>query len=329
MRTRIAPGGRHPLDLLGGLLDDHWSARFRLDVLLQPQRRDHRADVVVDLGGLAGAVDRGASGPARRSTRPAARSSRGRRAAGSRSPRACRRRAGSAASRPGRRRRRAWAGRTRRGSCGPPSRTRAGPDSRRTTSSSGTSISSAAVTRRPSSESCSSSALACSIVRGKPSRMKPSWASSSLQPLGGHRDDQVVGHQVAGVHELLAPCGRARSPSLTLARSMSPVEMNGSWKSVRRRSACVPLPAPGGPNRIRLSSSHGVHCIDSVNRRGRLTGRLPRGQLPRPACQLATSGSPRSCASSAAPRAASSCPARRRSRSGSRCRRRRSWRSSG
>jgi hypothetical protein len=32
------------------------------------------------------------------------------------------------------------------------------------------------------------------------------------------------------------------------------VAMYGSWKSERRRSACVPLPAPGGPNRIRLSS---------------------------------------------------------------------------
>src|SRR5437764_10324759 len=43
-------------------------------------------------------------------------------------------------------------------------------------------------------------------------------------------------------------------PSLTLARNMSPVEMNGSRKSIRRRSACVPFPAPGGPNRIKLSS---------------------------------------------------------------------------
>src|SRR2546430_15315694 len=41
--------------------------------------------------------------------------------------------------------------------------------------------------------------------------------------------------------------------SLTFCRNMSPVEMNGSWKSASRRSAWVPLPAPGGPNRIRLS----------------------------------------------------------------------------
>src|SRR5437764_3508824 len=47
-------------------------------------------------------------------------------------------------------------------------------------------------------------------------------------------------------------------PSLTLARSMSPVEMNGSRKSMRSRSACVPFPAPGGPNRIRFSSGMGA-----------------------------------------------------------------------
>src|SRR6202035_3389279 len=35
---------------------------------------------------------------------------------------------------------------------------------------------------------------------------------------------------------------------------MSPVEMCGMAKSSRRRSACVPLPAPGGPSSIRFSS---------------------------------------------------------------------------
>src|SRR5882724_10152921 len=43
-------------------------------------------------------------------------------------------------------------------------------------------------------------------------------------------------------------------PSLTWARRMSPVEMCGSWKSSRSRSAWVPLPAPGGPSRIRFIS---------------------------------------------------------------------------
>src|SRR5580704_4600392 len=35
---------------------------------------------------------------------------------------------------------------------------------------------------------------------------------------------------------------------------MSPVEMWGMAKSSRRRSAWVPLPAPGGPRRIRFNS---------------------------------------------------------------------------
>ena len=51
------------------------------------------------------------------------------------------------------------------------------PPSRRTTSSSETSISSTAVTARPSSASLASSASAWGVVRGKPSRMKPSSAS--------------------------------------------------------------------------------------------------------------------------------------------------------
>src|SRR4051794_12553400 len=44
-------------------------------------------------------------------------------------------------------------------------------------------------------------------------------------------------------------------PSLTCARSMSPVARYGRSKSRRRRSAWVPLPAPGGPMRMRFSSA--------------------------------------------------------------------------
>ena len=68
---------------------------------------------------------------------------------------------------------------------------------------------------------------------------------------------------------------------VTFARNMSPVEMNGSWKSDFSLSACVPLPAPGGPNRIRLSSvGHRVHhCIE---RRFRVTDD-PTGELAKTA----------------------------------------------
>ena len=85
------------------------------------------------------------------------------------------------------------------------------PPSRRTTSSSETSISSTAVTARPSSSSFASSASACGVVRGKPSRMKPSRGLGGVDPLGDHADDHLVGDEVAAVHVLLGRAARARS----------------------------------------------------------------------------------------------------------------------
>src|SRR3977135_1746303 len=41
-------------------------------------------------------------------------------------------------------------------------------------------------------------------------------------------------------------------PAAIAARSMSPVDNWGSRQSACRIFACVPLPAPGGPNRIRF-----------------------------------------------------------------------------
>src|SRR6267142_2838246 len=41
-------------------------------------------------------------------------------------------------------------------------------------------------------------------------------------------------------------------PAAMAARSMSPVDNWGSRHSACRIFACVPLPAPGGPNRIRF-----------------------------------------------------------------------------
>src|SRR5450631_3951564 len=82
--------------------------------------------------------------------------------------------------------------------------------------------------------------------------MKPSWASSSWR-----RSAAIATIRSSGTRSPASMYSLAFLPSsvssLTLARSMSPVEMNGSWKSDRRRSACVPLPAPGGPKRMRFS----------------------------------------------------------------------------
>ena len=41
-------------------------------------------------------------------------------------------------------------------------------------------------------------------------------------------------------------------PSLTAARRMLPVLMEGMFSFAQMISACVPLPAPGAPNRIRF-----------------------------------------------------------------------------
>jgi len=41
-------------------------------------------------------------------------------------------------------------------------------------------------------------------------------------------------------------------PALTASRSMSPVESGTSPRLSVIPSACVPLPVPGGPNRIRF-----------------------------------------------------------------------------
>ena len=41
-------------------------------------------------------------------------------------------------------------------------------------------------------------------------------------------------------------------PSLTAARRMLPVLMAGMFSFAQMISACVPLPAPGAPNRIRF-----------------------------------------------------------------------------
>ena len=44
-------------------------------------------------------------------------------------------------------------------------------------------------------------------------------------------------------------------PALTAARSMSPVEICGMPKRLQMKVACVPLPAPGAPNRMSLMAS--------------------------------------------------------------------------
>ena len=207
--TRISPARRHLLDLLWGLLDDHRAS-------LAPMRRHYRASPP----GAASRPWRGCGrGPRRR---------RACRRSGAAGPRvvvvdqrlglgvvdlqppadrllAGRRRAGSAASRPGRRRPRAWAGRTRRGRCGVGffTHTRR-PARRRTTSSSGTSISSAAreLALEPA-RAPASSASACCLVAREAVEQEAVAGVAVADALDDHADDHLVGHQLAGVHVAL------------------------------------------------------------------------------------------------------------------------------
>jgi hypothetical protein len=63
-----------------------------------------------------------------------------------------------------------------------------------------------------------------------------------VEPVGKYPGDDLVRDEFT------------RSPTgvlaATAARSMSPVESWTIWRSRTSRSACVPFPAPGGPNRM-------------------------------------------------------------------------------
>ena len=101
-----------------------------------------------------------------------------------------------------------------------------------------------------------SSASAWPTVRGKPSSTKPRRASGAREALLRHADHDGVGHELAALHDRRAPGDRAPIPDATAARSMSPVEICGMPSLRTRRSACVPLPAPGGPSSKQPPRAH-------------------------------------------------------------------------
>ena len=81
--------------------------------------------------------------------------------------------------------------------------------------------------------------------------MKPLRASGLFDPVGDDADDDVVGDESprSMIALALRPTG---VPAATAARSMSPVESCGMPSRSTRRTAWVPLPAPGGPSRMIL-----------------------------------------------------------------------------
>ena len=158
------------------------------------------------------------------------------------------------------------------------------PARRRISSSRGTSNEMTLSSGAPTSASMPSRASACAMVRGKPSSMK-----SSVRPVSASRIMPMTtasGTRSPASMNVLAstPSG---VPSATAARSRSPVDRCSSPRSLRN-SACVPLPAPGGPNSTRR----------------------------------AIAGILRTSASSAGPPSGAWCRVRRPPRSAARCRRR-------
>ena len=94
-----------------------------------------------------------------------------------------------------------------------------------------------------------SSASACAILRGKPSRMKPFLQSSS-----SIRSEIIPTTTSSGTKSPRAIISFACLPisvsAATAARNISPVESWRISKPSSMRCACVPLPAPGGPKNI-------------------------------------------------------------------------------
>ena len=111
--------------------------------------------------------------------------------------------------------------------------------------SAGTSISSTTSSLTPASFM----ALACAMVRGKPSNRKPFWQSAcSRRSLTKSMMMSSPTRPPASI-----TCLAARPiavPAFTAARSMSPVDICGIPKRWQMKVACVPLPAPGAPRSI-------------------------------------------------------------------------------
>ena len=124
-------------------------------------------------------------------------------------------------------------------------------------------------------------------LRGKPSRTKPSCASSSREALADDREDQVVGDELPRVHDALHLEAERRACGDLGAQD------------VARRDVREPV-VRGDPLRL-----------------GSLAGPLGAEEQD----VHATSGSLRSCASSSATASGASCRARRRRRSARTCRR--------
>ena len=107
-------------------------------------------------------------------------------------------------------------------------------------------------------------ASAWGMVRGKPSNRKPlaqsAWAMRSLtRPM-------MMSSLTRPPESMTFLAARPSSvPALTAARNMSPVEIWGMPNFWQRNAACVPLPAPGAPNRMSLMVVLGVRMVPGMS----------------------------------------------------------------
>ena len=116
-------------------------------------------------------------------------------------------------------------------------------------------------------------------------RRRPARPVHPAQRFAHQPEDHLVRHQLARVHELLRLAARAGSPR---ARRRAACRRSRLWQPARpaSRTPCVPLPAPGGPNRITIHCRIRSQTDNSASRRGRRS-RLPVPRAPRrPDCPL-------------------------------------------
>ncbi len=85
-------------------------------------------------------------------------------------------------------------------------------------------------------------------VRGNPSRTKPADGVGPQEPFPDDADHDVVADQLARVHDGLARASELRPGLHGLPQDVAGRDPRHDARSREKRSACVPLPAPGAPN---------------------------------------------------------------------------------
>ena len=83
--------------------------------------------------------------------------------------------------------------------------------------------------------------------------MKPLLAVGLVDALGDDAVDDLVGNEVAAVHDLLGRKAHRGLGGDGRAQDVAGRELRNAVAASTRILACVPLPTPGGPSRISLT----------------------------------------------------------------------------